>query len=194
MEIKNAEFVTTIVDIKNLTKEYKNQVAFVGRSNAGKSTLINYLCNNSKLARTSKTPGLTKNINIFSVNNNSFYIVDLPGYGYHQAGKQDEERWSTLLESFLTQSEDLKCVFALMDLRVKPNDDDRQMLKFCNYYCIPFVVLATKADKTKKSEREKLATDLAHNIGLARANVIITSSVDKIGKNEILTKLEQFLD
>ena len=114
MQIKNAKFLTTVVDGKKLLTNAKNEFAFVGRSNAGKSSLINALTNQKKLAKTSSTPGLTKNLNYFSLNNGDFHIVDLPGYGYHKAGRNEENKWSTLMEDYFLNSPNIKCVFVLM--------------------------------------------------------------------------------
>ena len=155
MKVKNASFVTTVVSGKDLRQDLKNEFAFVGRSNVGKSSLINALTNQNRLAKTSSTPGLTKNINYFSVNNGEFHIVDLPGYGYHRAGKNEEEKWSTLLEEYFLNSPNLKCVFVLVDSRHLLSELDKVMLSFLLYHQIPYLVVATKIDKLKNSEKNQ---------------------------------------
>ena len=136
MEIKQAEFVTTVADGKIL-QHTKNEFAFVGRSNAGKSSLINALTKNSKLAKKGQTAGVTKNINYFSINKGQLTFVDLPGYGFHKAGGKEEQKWAVTLENYLLNSRNLKCVFVLMDCRLPASDNDVNMLKFLNHYQLP---------------------------------------------------------
>ena len=192
MRVKKAKFITTVADAKSILNTNKKEFAFVGRSNAGKSSLINALTNQNMLAKTSSTPGKTKHINYFLLND-EFYIIDLPGYGYHKAGKNTEKKWVKLIDEYLLTSNDLACVFVLMDIRHKPSVLDKQMLTFLHYYQIPFVVVATKADKLSKSQRKNYANKLAQSVGLTLANVIITSSKDKFGMNELLDKMENLI-
>ena len=135
MKIINAKFLTTVASNK-LLQSTKCEFAFVGKSNVGKSSLINALCNNKNLARTGKTAGVTKNINYFSINNGSFCFVDLPGYGYHTAGKTEEDKWAEILENYLINSKNLRCVFVLVDSRHEAGDNDRLMLKYLNQYAL----------------------------------------------------------
>ena len=192
MKIKNSKFIITVADSKKLLETNFKEFAFVGRSNAGKSSLINALTNKNMLAKTSSTPGKTKHINYFLINE-EFYIVDLPGYGYHKASKGAEERWTQLIEEYLLTSKQLSCVFVLMDIRHKPSELDKQMLIFLHYYSIPFVIIATKADKLSKAQRYNYANKLANEVGLTGKDIIITSSEDKFGMENILQKFEQFL-
>ena len=193
MEIKQAEFVITVASPDKILQSTNYEFAFVGRSNAGKSSLINALTRNKNLAKTSSTAGLTKNINYFKINKGQFYFVDLPGYGFHKAGKNDEDRWAELIESYLLNSKALKCVFVLTDIRHKASENDLIMLKFLHYYQIPFVILATKADKVKKSEIEKLRLNLSNSLALGVSDVIITSAEKKQGLNSVLSIIEQYL-
>lgn len=194
MKIKNANFVTTVVSGNNIKTDAKNEFAFVGRSNVGKSSLINALTNQTKLAKTSSTPGLTKNINYFSINDGEFHIVDLPGYGYHKAGKNEEEKWSTLLEEYFLKSPNLKCVFVLVDCRHMLSQLDKVMLSFLTYHNLPYCVVATKIDKLKNSQKELQLQKLANDARLTRLNLIAISSEKKIGLDEMLSKMEQFID
>ena len=194
MKIKNASFLTTVVNGKDIKTNLKNEFAFVGRSNVGKSSLINAIANQNKLAKTSSTPGLTKNINYFEVNNGEFHIVDLPGYGYHKAGKNEEEKWSTLLEEYFLNSPNLKCVFVLVDSRHLLSELDKVMLSFLVYHNIPYCVVATKIDKLKNTEKNIKLESLANDARLTRLNIIAVSSDKKIGIQELLTKMEQFID
>lgn len=194
MKVKNASFVTTVVSGKDLRQDLKNEFAFVGRSNVGKSSLINALTNQNRLAKTSSTPGLTKNINYFSINNGEFHIVDLPGYGYHKAGKNEEEKWSTLLEEYFLNSPNLKCVFVLVDSRHLLSELDKVMLSFLLYHQIPYLVVATKIDKLKKSEKNSKLEKLANDARLTRLNILAVSSEKKLGLDDVLTKMEQFIE
>ena len=192
MQIKNSKFLTTVAS-QNLLQNTKCEFAFVGRSNVGKSSLINALANNKNLARTGKIAGVTKNINYFSFNNGDFCIVDLPGYGYHTAGKAEEDKWAEILENYLLNSKNLKCVFVLVDSRHPASDNDRIMLKYLNQNAIPFVVVATKCDKLKKSEYLKNRQMLAHSLALGESNIILTSSSTKEGLKEILKLFDSFI-
>lgn len=192
MEIKQAEFITTVAN-DNILKHTPNEFAFVGRSNAGKSSLINALTKNSKLAKVGQTAGLTKNINYFSINNGKITFVDLPGYGFHKAGKQEEDKWAHTLENYFQNSPNLKCVFVLVDSRLEASENDKNMLKFLNYYQIPFIVLATKADKLKKNDIAKNRKKVAFSLALGESNVIMTSSQTKLGLKEILQVIDNFI-
>ena len=192
MIIKNSKFLTTVATT-NLLQNTKAEFAFVGKSNVGKSSIINMLANNKSLARTGKTAGVTKNINYFSINGGDFCFVDLPGYGYHTAGKEEQDKWAEILENYLLNSKNLKCVFVLVDSRHEAGENDRTMLKYLNQYAIPFVVVGTKCDKLKRNDLIKNKRLLAHSLGLGESNVILSSSADKMGKEDILKIIENCL-
>jgi len=192
MKIKEAKFVITVASVDKIIISELKEFAFVGRSNAGKSSLINALTNRNNLAKTSSTPGKTKHINYFLLNN-EFYLVDLPGYGYHKASKSAERKWVKLIDEYLLNSQNLSCVFVLMDIRHTPSELDKQMLAFLHYYQIPFLVIATKADKLSKSQRHIYANKLAQEVSLTANNIIITSSEDKSGIDNILDSMQEFL-
>lgn len=193
MEIRNAKFVKSATDTKNVIVDDKYQIAFVGRSNVGKSSLINMLTKNGKLAKTSSTPGRTRLINYFLINDD-FYFVDLPGYGYAKASKSEVYSWQSMIEPYLIDNDKLKCVCMLVDSRYDPTEQDKQMLKFLNYYMIPFIIICTKCDKFGKSQIKPQIGKIANVLGVGKDNVFASSSEKFMGRNEILAKLGQFIE
>lgn len=192
MKINNASFVTSVANPNNLINDALPQIAFVGRSNVGKSSLLNFLVNNKKLAKTSRTPGRTRLVNYFLINDD-FYFVDLPGYGFQKGSKAETAQWQSLIEPFLVNNQDLKCVCVLVDSRHKPFDSDMQMINFLSHYNIPYIVIATKCDKIPRSRQSSIKSNISRAIGLGIDNIILSSSDGGIGKNDILNKLDQFL-
>jgi GTP-binding protein len=168
--IKNAKFLTSVAD-ENLLNTGFNEYAFVGRSNCGKSSLINSLTNNNKLAKTSSTPGHTKLVNYFLIEgfsqNEKFVLVDLPGYGYSKAGKKHEKNWPHLIENYLLNSKNLKHVFMLTDIRHEPNQLDELMINFLYSYNLQFTIIATKADKIAKSKLAMHTSLIARKLKIA---------------------------
>ena len=140
MNITNAKYLTSVVDEKNILNDDMVEFAFVGRSNVGKSSLINALTGVKNLAKTSSTPGLTKMINYFVINN-SFKFVDLPGYGYAKTGQKHIANWAGLMEKYLLNSTLLKTVFVLIDCRHEPSELDKMMINFLNHYQIPYMII-----------------------------------------------------
>ncbi len=191
MKINTSTFFISATD--KYVKDEKSQIAFVGRSNVGKSSLLNMLVNQKKLARTSSTPGRTRLINYFLINE-EFYFVDLPGYGFAKASKDEIHRWQGLIEPYLLQNEKLRCICVLVDCRHDASQYDLQMIEFLSYYRLPFIVVATKCDKLTKSKVKPTLTKLANSLGLARDNIIGISSVTGYGKEELLDKIEEFLN
>lgn len=192
LRIKKAEFVTscslgsTLPDLGGAA-----QIAMVGKSNVGKSSFINALCNNSKLARTSATPGKTRLINFFSINGGEFYLVDLPGYGYAKAPKGEQEKWAELMEGYL-RSGRVAHLFLLLDSRHEPTMADRQMLVWMQYYNIPYTIIATKADKLPKTKRKAAAAQVSKAVG-ALGSAIPFSAEEKIGIDDVLNRIEQIV-
>ena len=196
MEITNSEFLTSVAKKESILDLGAKEFAFVGRSNCGKSSLINFLTNKKNLAKTSSTPGHTKLINYFWVNknkDNKFVLVDLPGYGFSKAGKKTNESWSELIESYLLGSKNLSRVFVLVDIRHEPSALDKLMVEFLYYNQIPFTVLATKADKIPKSKIPQYVKVVASGLKIAVGNVLFTSSLDKTGREKILERIEEDL-
>lgn len=151
MNYNKAEFKASYGSFGQLPAPERLEFAFSGRSNVGKSSLINKLLNRKALARVSSVPGKTVTINFYSLEN--IYIVDLPGYGYAKVAKSEKERWAGLVEGYLRNRESLALVFQLIDFRHSPTADDRMMIEFLVESELPFVVVLTKADKLKKTER-----------------------------------------
>lgn len=193
MLIKQAEFFTTVVAKNQYPTEGIKEIAFVGRSNVGKSSLINLLTNNKKLAKTSGNPGKTRTINYFLINN-SFYFVDLPGYGYAKVPKDLQESWGRMMEQYLIDREELKVIIVLVDIRHKPSKGDENMMEFIKHYDIPFIVAATKADKISRGQRAKYLKVIKDSLGLDYDSIVACSTLDRTGIEELLTKMDEFLE
>lgn len=162
MNYNKAEFCASYGKFSQIPPPERIEIAFAGRSNVGKSTLINKLFNRKNLARVSSVPGKTATINFYGLEN--VYFVDLPGYGYAKVAKSEKERWSGLIEGYLNSDRDLRLVFMLVDMRHAPSADDLHMINYLVDEELPFVVVLTKADKLRKSEREKRMAAFADEI------------------------------
>ena len=191
MKIKKAEFMTSVAYGNPYLETDAAQIAMVGKSNVGKSSLINAVCGQKKLARTSQQPGKTRLINYFSINDGLFYLVDLPGYGFAKAPKTEKKKWGELIEGYL-QSDAVTHIFLLLDSRHKPTEDDRQMLRWIEYYNVPYTILATKVDKIAKSKRPMAVRSLHQDIG-AISPAIPCSASEKIGLDAIWERLDQIV-
>lgn len=154
MNIKQAEFVGVFVEMNQLPSDELPEVAIVGRSNVGKSSLINRLANRKKLAKSSGTPGKTRTINFYCFNR-SWYLVDLPGYGFAKVARTERARWGKMIEKYLSGRKTLRGVILLVDMRHAPSEEDRMMKDWLEHQQIPFMVIATKADKLSRSARQK---------------------------------------
>lgn len=192
MTIKNAQFVSSLSTLKNIKDYELPQFAFVGRSNVGKSSLLNALTNRKNLARTSSTPGRTRLINIFEINK-EFYFVDLPGYGFAKASKTEQKGWQSLIGGYLESSKNIKLVFVLVDCRHAPTEKDKQMLEYLYYYNIPFKIVATKIDKLSKSELQKNKIMISSELGVGKDDIIFVSSQTKQNIEKVLEVVKQFL-
>lgn len=189
MKIKSACFVTSVASAKNLICDEKIEIAFAGKSNVGKSSFINMLCGQKKLAKTSSLPGRTRLVNYFLIND-EFYFVDLPGYGFAKAGQKNKEMWANLLEDYLIKANKIKLVFMLVDLRHDPTDLDKIMLKFLYQRGIPFKIIATKADKIAKSKIGAYVQNVANRLGVGKDDIIAVSSETGYGQNQVLSEIE----
>lgn len=187
MNANNADLVLTAGNMSQLIHDGLPQFAFSGRSNVGKSSLINTLINRKKLARVSSEPGKTITINYYKVDN-KLYLVDLPGYGYAKRSEDEKKQWSTLVDSYVT-GEDVTCVIQLVDLKVGMTADDRMMVEWLNESGTPFFVVATKADKLNKTDRNKAMLKLAGDPLLMSVPVIPFSALKKEGKDDIWKKI-----
>ncbi len=153
MKISSVEFKKAILDMKDAPRDKKPEIAFAGKSNVGKSSLLNAMFNRKNLAKTSNTPGKTRTINFFEVNR-KFYFVDLPGYGYAEVSKELQEKWGKLIFEYLTRRETLKLMVVLIDSRHGPNERDIQLIDFLEEQQIPTLLVATKIDKLSNSQRK----------------------------------------
>ena len=192
MIIKKASFITSAASGKDKIVSDLPQVAVVGKSNVGKSSFINYLANDSKLARTSKLPGRTRLINYFLFNDD-FILTDLPGYGFAKVSRDEKKKWSILIEDYLNSEQNIKVVCFLIDIRHDPTEDDLIMFNYLFKCGLPFILIATKSDKLPKSKVKNQLRHLAPMFKLGYENIFAVSSTDKKGKEEILDKLEQIL-
>jgi len=192
MKITKTKFITSYADPTTYSKsDYKNEFCFCGRSNVGKSTLINTLTN-QKIAKTSQTPGRTRLINIFDCNDGEFTLVDLPGYGYAKASKTQNEGFKALAEGYFKASIEknaLKKVFVLCDIRVK-SPLDLQMLGYLYHFQLPFCILATKCDKIAKSQLHRHIIELAAHLNVGRDNIIAVSD-KSMGKDKVFQVISE---
>ena len=193
MEIKQAKFITSVASKSNFLEDGTPEIAFVGRSNVGKSSIINSLTNISKLAKTSSTPGRTQLINYFQVNNGEFRFVDLPGYGYTKTGKAKREAWAGLLEDYLLTSKDLKLIVLLVDIRHEPTELDKLMQNFVFTHNIPCLIVATKSDKVAKSKIKNYLMKIASALSVGIANMYSYSIENRQGKQVLLDKMEEYI-
>jgi len=186
MEIKKAEFIISCPSKNTLPQGGFPEVAFVGRSNVGKSSLINTLTNIKKLARVSNTPGRTRLINYFLINE-EIYFVDLPGYGYAKVSKEQRKSWGKIIEEYMLNSKNLKVMILLVDSRHKPSDDDILMYKFIKHYNYRVLVIATKCDKLKKNDISKNKKIILDTLELEQGDkLLLFSSLKKSGKEELI--------
>ena len=192
MEIKNAEFITSLAAYGDFPGKGLPQIAVAGKSNVGKSTLINKLCRRNKLAKTSATPGKTRLINIFLLNG-AFHLVDLPGYGFAKVDKQEKLRWGKMMQDYFTEAEELKHVFCLVDIRHEPTEDDKTMNRFLREMDIPFTVIATKADKISRGARSKYLAPICRALSVQPWEIICFSGEDGTGRDDLLALLEKIL-
>lgn len=168
------------------------EIAVAGKSNVGKSSFINMITNNGKLSRVGQKPGKTVLINAFKING-AFYLMDFPGYGFAKVSGSEKRRWAELTEGYLAKSENLAGVILLVDIRHPITQGDKDMLKWLNYYHVPFILGATKADKLSASQREKALNSLSVETGVILNRIIPLSAQTRAGKEEILSATEEML-
>lgn len=186
MEYVNASLLSTAVKPEQYPDTFVPEIAFAGRSNVGKSSLINCLTNRTKLARTSSSPGKTAVINFYDIDG-KFRLVDLPGYGYAKVSKAERDKWAGMIETYLSNRYNLTAVIQLVDARHKPSQDDITMIEWIKSIGYTPIVVATKIDKLKKSEIEKNLTEIYNCLGLDDDSILFPfSSETREGKDELL--------
>ena len=190
MMIKNVELSIVCGITSKLPETDRVEFAFAGKSNVGKSSLINALMNRKALARTSATPGKTQTINFYNIND-IMYLVDLPGYGYAKVSEKEKEQWGKLIERYLNTSKQLKAVFLLIDIRHEPSANDRMMYEWILAQGYEPIIIATKLDKLKRSQVQKHVKMVKEGLGVLPGTIIIPFSAEtKQGREEIWELIE----
>lgn len=193
MEIKKADFVKSAVYEKDYPEILENiEFAFVGRSNVGKSSLINSITNRKKLAKTSKTPGRTQLINYFLINNEA-YFVDLPGYGFAKVPKAVKDNWGNIIGDYLSSNRK-KLVFVLLDIRRVPSGEDMEMLTWLDHYNVPYTIIFTKVDKLSNNEKFKQLKEIRKKLEFRNDDVLYYSSLKGTGKEELLNYIGEVIE
>ncbi len=192
MKILNVKFVKSFAKANEIKNYGIPEIAIVGRSNVGKSSFVNYFTN-SKIAKTSALPGRTRLVNYFSVNNDKFMLVDLPGYGYAKVSKEEQDKWGDMIEGYFENSRWLKHVIFLVDIRHEPSIKDIQMASYLFQNQISYTVVTTKCDKLSKSQISTQKQLIASVLKLGIDNIIVTSSNAKIGAEDVAKRIEQFI-
>ena len=195
MNIKDIDFCGSFTQLEKMPKDKLPEIAFIGRSNVGKSSLINNLCNR-KIAKTSSTPGKTQLINFFKINK-KFYLVDLPGYGYAKVTPEVKKKWEAFIDIYLQKRETLKAVFLLLDIRREPNEHDRMLISWVKSLSAvselrPVYVL-TKADKLGRSAIAKSKAEIAKALFVSQHEMFVHSSVSGDGKKELQKCIDDIL-
>ncbi len=192
MIIKSAEFFAAYGTNKQLPVSQKSEIVFSGRSNVGKSSLINKLCNRKNLARVSGEPGKTGTINFYNVND--FYVVDLPGYGFAKVSDKERQRWDKLINSYFESGRNINLVVQLIDCRREPSNDDYNMLDYLTYHQIPFVIALTKGDKLNKTQQNAAVEQFKEYCReFSFSDIILTSTLKNIGIDTLNSCIESFL-
>ena len=194
MVIKKASLDLVCGITSQIPNTEQPEIAFAGKSNVGKSTLINALMNRKSLARTSSQPGKTQTLNFYHIND-EMYLVDLPGYGYANANIQTKAKWGKMIENYLFASKTLKAVFLLVDIRHEPSSNDKLMYKWISERGYEPVVIATKLDKIKRSQVQKQTALIKRTLGLnPQSKLYVFSSQTKQGRDEIWSAIEEFIN
>lgn len=192
MNIKSAEFVTSAVKPSQYPPPGRPEIAFAGRSNVGKSSLMNTLLGSKNLVKTSSTPGRTQTINFFLINDH-FSFVDLPGYGYAKVPKAVRASWGPMVEKYLKTREGLCAVVVILDVRRLPNQGDHDLLAWLAHYKIPAILVLTKADKLKKNKQNQQRNAIARELSIDASLLTLFSATKGLGKRELLATIEALL-
>lgn len=185
MKIKKVNLDTVIGITSEIPEMEFPEIAFAGKSNVGKSSIINALMNRKSYARTSQQPGKTQTINFYNINE-QLYFVDLPGYGYAKVSPEMVKKWGKMIDNYLENSKVLRLVFLLVDIRHKPNKNDKQMYDWCINYGFNPIIIATKEDKVKRSQKANLIKEIKNALGVIEGTPVIPfSAVSKSGRDDI---------
>lgn len=193
MVIKSSEFVTSAVKPSQYPVEDLPEIAFVGRSNVGKSSLINTLLNRKRLAKTSSTPGRTRLINFFVINE-TFSFVDLPGYGYAKVPVSVRKSWGPMIETYLLNRNTLKGVVLIMDMRRMPSQKELDIINWFNEFSIPYVLIFTKIDKLSKTKQISQSLAISKVLGTDKNNLVLFSAKSRQGKDVIWQRIESLIN
>jgi len=190
--IKSAEFITSAVKPSQYPPAVLPEIAFAGRSNVGKSSLINTLVNRKRLVKTSSTPGRTQLINFFNINE-KFSFVDIPGYGYAKVPASVKKTWGPMIETYITTRKTIKGVVLIMDIRRIPRQEEMNMLNWLNHYDIPSIPVLTKSDKLSKTKQKKQLVEIANTLSADKDNLILFSAKSRQGKDEVWDAVKQLI-
>ena len=194
MIIKKADLIAVAVKKNQYPEDDKKEIAFAGRSNVGKSSLLNLLVNRKNLARVSGSPGKTRTINFYQIND-AFRIVDLPGYGYARVSKSVTENWGDMIEGYLSDRQGLLKVVQLVDIRHSPSSQDVQMYEWLKHYGLDGIVVATKSDKISRNEMAKNISEIRKTLGLSPTDKVIpVSALKRTGYDELMLELDRILE
>ncbi|MCF8068237.1 MAG: ribosome biogenesis GTP-binding protein YihA/YsxC [Desulfobacterales bacterium] len=193
MIVKSAEFVTSATKPSQYPPAELPEIAFAGRSNVGKSSLINTLVNRKRLVKTSNTPGRTQLVNFFDINK-TFSFVDLPGYGYAKVPEKVRKEWGPMIETYLSKRETLTGVILILDIRRTPKEEELSFINWLKIYKIPCILVVTKADKLSKMKQKKQITKIAETLLIDKNELLIFSSKSRLGLNQVWNKIETTLD
>ena len=193
MKINSVELAISAVRQSQYPEDNKPEFLLCGRSNVGKSSFINSIIERKDLARVSSNPGKTQTLNFYRVND-TFYLVDVPGYGYATVSEEVRQKFGKMIEEYLENRENLERVFLLIDFRIKPTQDDLLMYNFLNYHNLPVTIIATKVDKVSKNDREKQINLIKEELNIKDGdNLVLFSSKTKLGKIEIQNEIEEIV-
>lgn len=194
MEVKQASLAAVGTKFSQYPTDGKVEIAFAGKSNVGKSTLINAILGRKALARTSSQPGKTRTINFYNVND-CMYVVDLPGYGYAKAPKTEIAKWGAMIEDYLQHREELRAIILLIDIRHEPGKNDIMMYEWLKHYGYQIIIAATKSDKLNRSQIPKHLSVIRKTLGLGTEDVLIPFSGEKkTGVAELWAEMDRFLE
>jgi GTP-binding protein len=192
MQVKNPKFEISAVSPKQYPVNNLPEIVLVGKSNVGKSSFINTMINRKSLARTSSEPGKTRQINFYNIDN-TFYFVDLPGYGYSKMSKQEQEKVGIFTENYLVKRETIRMIIFLVDIRHKPTQNDLHMYNYIMKANLPFMVLANKADKIAPTKVDNYIEDLKKEFGISFSTILPFSSERKIYQEQVWQEIEKIL-